>query len=223
METHIVKIKSISPVTHNVKRYIFEKPKNYDFIPGQATEASINREGWKEENRPFTFTSLPEEDHLEFTIKSYTDHEGVTNELLNLEPGDEFIIGEVFGAINYDNEGVFVAGGAGVTPFVAILRDLHSQGKMGNNKLIFANKTRKDIIYEEEFKDMLGDNFINVLAEDKTEEFKHGYIDEMILKENRIDGAKNVYLCGPPPMMDSMMELFEKLGIEENRIVSEDV
>lgn len=223
MENHIVKIKSISPVTHNVNRYIIDKPENYDFIPGQATEVSINKDGWKDEKRPFTFTCLPEDDHLEFTIKSYTDHKGVTNELLTLNPGDELIIAEVFGAINYDNEGVFVAGGAGVTPFVAILRDLHSQGKMGNNKLIFANKTRNDIIYEEEFQNMLGDNFVNVLSEEKAEEFKHGYIDETILKENRVYNAKNVYLCGPPPMMDSMMKLFEKLGIEEEKIVTEDM
>lgn len=223
MEKHIVKIQSISPVTHNVNRYLVEKPNGYNFIPGQATEVSINKGDWKDENRPFTFTSLPDDDHLEFTIKSYTDHDGVTNKLLDLEAGDEFIIHEVFGAINYDNEGVFVAGGAGVTPFVAILRDLHSQGKMGNNKLIFANKTRKDIIYEEEFRDMLGENFVNVLSEEKAEGFKHGYIDEAILKENKIDKAKNVYLCGPPPMMDSMMELFEKMGIEESWIVAEDV
>lgn len=223
MEKHIVKIQSISPVTHNVNRYLVEKPNGYNFIPGQATEVSINKGDWKDENRPFTFTSLPDDDHLEFTIKSYTDHDGVTNKFLDLEAGDEFIIHEVFGAINYDNEGVFVAGGAGVTPFVAILRDLHSQGKMGNNKLIFANKTRKDIIYEEEFRDMLGENFVNVLSEEKAEGFKHGYIDEAILKENKIDKAKNVYLCGPPPMMDSMMELFEKMGIEESWIVAEDV
>ncbi len=223
MENHIIKIKSISPVTHNVNRYIIDKPENYDFIPGQATEVSINKDGWKDEKRPFTFTSLPGDDHLEFTIKSYTDHKGVTSELLTLSPGDEFILGEVFGAINYDNEGVFVAGGAGVTPFVAILRDLHTQGKMGNNKLIFANNTRKDIIYEEEFRDMLGDNFVNVLSEEKAEGFKHGFIDEAILKENGIDKAKNIYLCGPPPMMDSMMELFEKLGIEEEKLVTEDL
>ncbi|MFW5644883.1 MAG: FAD-binding oxidoreductase [Bacteroidota bacterium] len=223
MEKHKVKIKSISPVTHNVNRYLLEKPEDYSFTPGQATEVSINRKGWEEEKRPFTFTSLPYDDHLEFTIKSYTDHDGVTKKLLDLKPGDEFIIREVFGAINYEDEGVFIAGGAGVTPFVAILRHLHSQGKIGSNKLLFANKTKKDIIYEEEFREMLGENFINILSEEKAEGFRKGFVNEKILKEKKADQAKNIYLCGPPPMMEHMMKLFDKLEIEQERIVSEDL
>ena len=54
----IVPIQSIKNVTHNVRQYRVQKPENYEFVPGQATEVSINKEGWKEEKRPFTFTSL---------------------------------------------------------------------------------------------------------------------------------------------------------------------
>ena len=61
--------------------YFISKPEGYTFEPGQATEVAINKEGWKEEKRPFTFTSLPDEEDLQFTIKSYRDHDGVTNEL----------------------------------------------------------------------------------------------------------------------------------------------
>jgi predicted ferric reductase len=39
-----------------------------------------------------------------------------------LKHGDELIIRDVWGAIEYKGEGVFIAGGAGVTPFIAILR-----------------------------------------------------------------------------------------------------
>lgn len=56
---HTVKIKSIGFVTHDVLRIAMEKPKGFSFKPGQATEVSINKPDWKEEGRPFTFTSLP--------------------------------------------------------------------------------------------------------------------------------------------------------------------
>ena len=120
----VIKIISIEQLTHDVKRFRCEKPLGYQYQPGQATEVSINREGWKAEMRPFTFTSLNESPYLEFTIKIYQDHQGVTNELEKLIPGDELVIRDVWGAIEYRGPGYFIAGGAGITPFIAILRQL---------------------------------------------------------------------------------------------------
>jgi predicted ferric reductase len=64
--------------------------------------------------RPFTFTSL-NDDYLEFIIKIYDSNDGVTRELGELKQGDELLIHDVWGAIEYKGEGVFIAGGAGVT------------------------------------------------------------------------------------------------------------
>src|ERR1035437_1192183 len=158
MQQHIVKVKSVDKVTHDVLKITTEKPQHYIFISGQATEVSINKEGWRNKVRPFTFTCLPDNDYLEFTTKIYPSHKGVTNELLNLKINDEFILHDVFGAIAYKGEGVFIAGGAGVTPFICIFRYLQSKNETGNNKLIFANKTKGDIILANEFKKLLGKN-----------------------------------------------------------------
>lgn len=49
MEQHNVKIKSIEKVTHNVLQIVTEKPLQYTFVPGQATEIAINKEGWRNE------------------------------------------------------------------------------------------------------------------------------------------------------------------------------
>mgnify|MGYP000744468988 CR=1 FL=1 len=146
MEKYLVKIKSIDKITHDVLRIVTEKPIGYKFTPGQATEIAINKIGWQEESRPFTFTCLPEDDSLEFVIKTYPARKGVTNELLKLKKDNELILHEVFGAISYQGEGVFIAGGAGVTPFISIFRLLQSKNKIGNNKIVFANKTKGDII-----------------------------------------------------------------------------
>ena len=93
-------------------------------ITGKLDDLSFYKEGWKDNKHPFTFTGLPIDDYLEFTIKTYPKHKGVTNELLHLKINDELILHDVFGAINYKGEGVFIAGGAGVTPFISIFRYL---------------------------------------------------------------------------------------------------
>lgn len=223
MEKHIVQIKSIDKVNHDVLKIVTGRPDEYNFTPGQATDLSLNREGWQEEKRPFTFTSLPDDETLEFYIKTYPDHEGVTNELLKLKKGDELILHSVFGAITYKKEGVFIAGGAGVTPFIAILRDLHSKNEMGENKLIFANKTKKDIFLKKEFAEMLGDNFVNILSEEETDEYAHGFVTKDFL-QSHIDKNmhKNIYLCGPPPMLDKMEEILAEMHIGKNAIVKEE-
>lgn len=222
MEKHVVKINSIYHVNHDVLRVVTERPDEYNFTPGQATDISINKEGWKEEKRPFTFTSLPEDENLEFHIKTYPDREGVTSELLKLKNGDELILHSVFGAINYKQEGVFIAGGAGVTPFIAILRQLHSKNEMGENKLIFANKTKQDIFLKEEFEEMLGDNFVNILSDEKTTEYAHGYVTEDFLKTHIENFHKSFYLCGPPPMLDKMEEILAEMHIDKKSIVKEE-
>jgi len=153
---------------------VTKKPEEYNFTPGQATEVSINKPNWKEKKNPFTFTCLPEDDFLEFSIKIYPEHKGVTNELLKLKKDDELILHEAFGAISYKGEGVFIAGGSGVTPFIAIFRNLHKKNGISNNKLIFANKMKADILLEHEFTDLLGKNFINILSDEKAEGYANG-------------------------------------------------
>ena len=198
-----------------------EKPAGYTFTSGQATEVAINKDKWAEERRPFTFTSLPADEHLEFTIKTYPERKGVTNEILSLKPGDELILHDVWGAISYKGEGVFIAGGAGVTPFVSIFRYLKSKNEVGNNLLIFANKTEGDIIYKDEFDNLLGDAFINILSREDVPGYAHGNITAEFLKAHIHDFNRPFYVCGPPAMMDAIQNQLAGLGVQDSLLVVE--
>ncbi len=221
MERYFVKIESIEKVTHDVLQIRTTKPRGYYYTPGQATEIAINKARWNRERRPFTFTCLPDDNYLEFTIKTYPSHKGVTNELLQLKKGDELILHEVFGAISYKGEGVFIAGGAGVTPFISIFRSLQARNEVGGNKLIFANKEKNDIILKQEFENLLGKNFINILSDEKTDGYAYGYITENFLKEN-IDPGKPIYLCGPEPMMAAVEKHLSSLNVDPTSIIKEE-
>jgi len=221
MKKHIVKIISVELVTHDVKRFTIQKPEGYKFKPGQATEVSINTPDFENEKRPFTFTSLKNNDYLEFTIKIYDSHNGVTKELGKLKHGDELIIRDVWGAIEYKGEGVFIAGGAGVTPFLAILKQLQVENKIANNKLIFTNKFEKDIILKKEFNEMLGKNFINTLTDEKKEEYENGRIDYAFLKEKIDNFKQHFYVCGPPQFVTAISEALAQLGAKTDAIVFE--
>jgi ferredoxin-NADP reductase len=221
MENHIVKIISVEPVTHDVKRFTIQTPEGFKFIPGQATDVSVNTPALKNEKRPFTFTGLNDNKQLEFTIKIYNTHDGVTKELAKLKQGDELIIRDVWGAIEYRGEGVFIAGGAGVTPFIAILRQLQADNKIANNKLIFTNKTEKDIILKKEFNEILGKNFINTLTDEKKEGYENGRIDYTFLKEKIDNFEQHFYVCGPPQFVTAISEALTQLGAKTDTVVFE--
>jgi ferredoxin-NADP reductase len=113
------------------------------------------------------------------------------------------------------------AGGAGVTPFIAIFKQLEKNNQVGNNKLIFANKTKADIIFEDKFTTLLGDRFINILSDEQLEGYKHGYISAELIKK-QMDGHLNyIYLCGPPPMMGAVEKHLAALGVADDFIVKE--
>jgi len=218
---YTVKILSIEPVTHNVKRFRLEKPEGYQFNPGQATEVSINKPGWQEERRPFTFTCLNDNSYLEFTIKIYRDHNGVTNELGKLKSGDELIVRDVWGAIEYKGRGYFIAGGAGITPFIAIFRQLYKDDRLEDNILFFSNKTSRDIILKNEFSYMLGPNAVYTLTQEKTDEYLNERIDEKFLVKHIKDFDRNFYVCGPDPMVQDVTNALAKLGVVADALIFE--
>ncbi len=222
MKQQKLKVQSVEKVTHDVLRIRLEKPSNFSFKPGQAVDIAINKQGWETEFRPFTFTCLPEDNFLEFTIKIYPQDKGVTNELLNLKVNDELIAGEPFGTIAYKGDGLFVAGGAGITPFISIFRLLHKRNEIGSSKLIFANKTSADIINKDEFRNILGENFINILSDEKTDVYAYGLISRDFIKQHLDDVNKYVYICGPDPMMEVIVDYLHQLGVKDEFIVKEE-
>jgi ferredoxin-NADP reductase len=221
MEKHVVKVLKTEFVNYNVKRFTIEKPAKYTFISGQATDVSINKPGLEDDLHPFTFTCLNSDDHLEFTIKIYKGHNGFTEKLLDINEGDELILHEVFGAINYKGPGLFIAGGAGITPFISILRQLKKDDKLAGNVLLFANHTEKDVILKGELDEMLGGNHIDVITDPEAPNAHGGRIDKALIKQFLTDKTEYAYVCGPDEFVAVMKGYLLEAGLKEGQIVIE--
>jgi len=208
-------------VTHDVKRFILQKPRGFKFVPGQGTLVSINQPDQKDNAHPFTPTSLAEDRVLEFTIKGYPEHHGLTERLHRLRAGDQLLLGPVFGTIQYKGPGVFIAGGAGITPFIAILRQLARDGGLAGNSLIFSNKTRDDVILEQELRAYLGDRCILTLTREASPGYENRKVDEAFLREKVADFSRPFYVCGPPPMVEALTGTLRNLGANPDNVLFE--
>jgi ferredoxin-NADP reductase len=224
-QEYIVKILATRQVTHDVKQFRVEKPKGYAFIPGQATDVSINKREWKDKKNPFTFTGLNDDPFLQFTIKRYPDRHGVTDQLHQLQPGDTIIVHDVWGAIEYKGPGCFLAGGAGITPFLAIFRQLHRQQLAKGNTLYFSNKTVGDIIEHDELLTILGVDATFLLTNDPQPDqhpiYPHTRLDRNFLKGHVTDFSQPFYICGPDQMVKDLTDTLQSLGATPESVVFE--
>jgi ferredoxin-NADP reductase len=221
MAIHKVKILDSTFITHNVKQFTVEKPKGYTFKPGQATHLALNNPEWKDQWRDFNFTSLPTAKTLEFIIKIYDERQGVTHQLGLARIGDELLLDEPFGAMTYQGPGYFFAAGAGVTPFVAILRDLQKKKALAGNTLVCSNQTASDIILQEEFSKMLGKNFLNIFTRQNVIGFMDRHIDRNILVTLVQNFNQKFYICGPDGFVSNISNLLQGLGAKAESIVIE--
>lgn len=208
-------------VTHDVKRFIVGRPSGFAYQPGQGVELAINQPEWKDQGRPFTPTSLGDDKVLEFTIKGYPDHHGVTEKLHTLRPGEELLISEAFGTITYQGPGVFIAGGAGITPFIAIIRQLALEGQLANHMLFFSNKTPADVICEKEFRYYFEDNCILTCTEASEAGYDNRFINKEFLQEKISDFSRRFYTCGPPQFVKDINNALVELGANPDTLVFE--
>jgi len=222
MSEHVVKILEAEFITHNVKRFVLEKPPGYTYTSGQATDISVNQPEWKNELRPFTFTSLVEWDYLEFMIKIYPERNSVTNQLGKTNAGAELILHDVFGAIHYKGPGVFIAGGAGITPFMSIFRNLEKQKQLAGNKLLYSNRTSDDVIMEKELQKMLDKDFIKVFTREHVIGFLGNRIDRDFLVNTIGDFSGHFYLCGPDGFVNDIKALLVELGADAEALIFEE-
>lgn len=222
MNKVVVKVIESHFINYDVKRFVVERPEGYDFIPGQAVNISVNEPDWKSEKRPFTFTNLKDSKNLEFVIKIYNDHNGVTNKLGGVNAGDELILHDILGAIHYEKPGVFIAAGTGITPFLAIFRDLYKKNKLRGNKLIFVNKTSLDVIAGQELQRMFKEDFRPVFTREGVVGFRGRRIDRNFLIENIVDFSQHFYVCGPTDFVEKVIKNLKDLGANSDSLIFEE-
>lgn len=154
--------------------------------------------------------------------------------VFNLKPGDKVTVYGPFGeffAKETDNEMVFIGGGAGMAPMRSHIFDqlkrLHSKRKI---TFWYGARSKREIFYQEDF-DKLAEEFPNfswhVALSDALPEdnwtgytgFIHNVVYENHLKNHPAPEDCEYYMCGPPMMTKSVIDMLHNLGVEDENIL----
>ncbi len=218
-------IVEIKKETYNTNSVIVQKPEGFTYKSGQFCFISFYKRRMHNPH-PFTISSSPDEQYLIFTIKASGKF---TKRIGGLKKGDKIKIDGPYGLFTFKKKkSIFIAGGVGITPFRSILGDKLNFIKGNNVKLIYLNKTKKDIIFNEwldnlrESKKFLPLDIIYILTSEKNKEYEFENIESNFLsKYIDINNDYNYYVCGPSSMMKKTFNILRKNKIKNSRIYYE--
>lgn len=218
---HTLTLRDVAPITHDTVRMTFSRPDGFpDWKVGQAADLALDREGWRDEAKPYTFVSPPGSDGIVFVIRSKDEHDGVSCRITDLKPGDTILSGDPRGAIRDRGPGVFLAAGVGLTPMIPILRALADRGEGG--VLVLSDKRERDLLLRDEWDANPHLHVLCVLSDEVKPGFRHGRIDDAVLEAAHVGPETTVYVCGPKPMEEDMVKLLRARGVPDANIVKED-
>ena len=225
------KLTHIEVDTHDTKTFRFELPANatLDMLPGDFlyVHATING---KHVKRPYTPSSLVgTTGFFDLTVKRYAAG-SVSRYLHDQRIGDTVLMsGPNTGGHWVDGmakRAGFVAGGTGITPMISIIRWILTSKITAELFLIFANKTESDVIFRREWECNV-QNYPNFHCHHVLEQPPPGWeggigrvTPEILRHHLPAPGSDTcVFLCGPPPMADSLEAVLKELGYPQQAII----
>ncbi|HEU5408428.1 MAG TPA: NADH-cytochrome b5 reductase [Nitrospira sp.] len=225
------KLTHIEVDTHDTKTFRFELPADatLDMLPGDFlyVHATING---KQVKRPYTPSSLVgTTGFFDLTVKRYAAG-SVSRYLHDQRIGETVLMsGPNTGGHWVDGmakRAGFVAGGTGITPMISIIRWILTSKITAELFLIFANKTESDIIFRREWECNV-QNYPNFHCHHVLEQPPPGWeggigrVTPEILRHHLPAPSSDtcVFLCGPPPMADSLEAVLKELGYPQQAII----
>jgi len=200
-----------------------------EFKPGQYAWLTLGPSPFSLQQHPFSMASVASRaDCLEFIVNQVGDF---TETLSDVEIGTHAWLEGPYGVFTMDpNAGrrtVFIAGGIGITPLISMLRSCADMGCKQPMWLIYANNTKEETILVDEIEALqhqLQLSVTNVLTEPPDDwQGETGYVDADMIRRTLPEDADDIdyFVCGPPPMMDSMEPILHKRGVSLRRLHSE--
>jgi len=192
----------------------------YDHKPGQYVGIGIQVEG-KFQWRSYSVSSPPQRKRGTITITVRAMPEGkLSSHLVNgLEPGTIVRLALPEGDFVLPDPPppriLFLVGGSGVTPVMAMLRTLDRRGSMPDVVMHYSSPTEERMIFREELERLEAKHDGLTLHRLHTD--VDGMLDLADLDQVCPDWRdRETYACGPGPMLDAITEHFEKHDLEEH-------
>ena len=194
------------------------------FLPGQYVNIAVPGSG---QHRSYSFSSAPGNQRMTFMIKQvpgglmsgWLDAAQAGQPLQMTGPLGSFYLRAVTRPL------LFLAGGTGLAPFLSMLEVLAQQHMQQGTPqdtrqpvhLVYGVTRDPDLVMVDRLVDYArripGFTFGTCVADPQTVHERQGYVTQHLSAEVLHGGNVDVYLCGPPPMVDAVQQHFKAANI----------
>jgi len=190
------------------------------YLPGQFIFVKFLSDVVGEEKHPFSLSSSPYTPELRIVVKALGDY---TSKLADIAVGTEAKVEGPYGDFVYfktfrpaNKKQIWIAGGSGLAPFLGMARDLlHSAGQGSGYAidLYYTVRSNADLAFIDELTSISHalDDHLRIIPFCSDEK---GYLNtDAIMQESKGIAGKEIFVCGPPPMMHGLKKQFTDLDI----------
>ena len=188
------------------------------FLPGQYVNLKVPG---SEQSRAYSFSTLQKDGEVSFLIRNVPG--GLMSSFLTglAKAGDSMTLAGPLGSFylrEIKRPLLLLAGGTGLAPFTAMLEKIAEQGSAHQLHLIYGVTNDFDLVEMDKLEALAAriPNFTYsacVASPDSSYPLK-GYVTQHIAPKHLNDGDVDVYLCGPPPMVEAVSSYIREQGLQ---------
>jgi benzoate/toluate 1,2-dioxygenase reductase subunit len=196
--------------------FTLDRPAGIAFLPGQYVNLVVPG---TEQRRSYSFSSAPGADHLSFLVRDI--QAGLMSGWLRAAqpgarmaftgPAGSFYLREVRRPL------LFLAGGTGLAPFLSMLGHLAETGCAHPVRLVYGVTHDADLVGLDALQDhaarLPGFSFVTCVAAEASTHPRKGYVTAHVDPAWLNGGDVDVYLCGPPPMVEAVRGWLATQGV----------
>lgn len=231
MPIHILQLIERHTIARNTIEFVFSKPKNFSFKPGQYAGFTLINPIETDAGgitRRFSILSTPSDEHIRIVTR--IQDSAYKRVLCTLPIGSEIKFAGPTGTFTLHEDAtipaVLIAGGVGIAPFYCMIKHAANQQSTQPIFLFYGNQTFEDGAFLKELADIEHPSFklIASLAQPGPNwEGETGFISEIMIKKHILDLSLPIYyICGSPAMVTAIQEILVEMGIRDDRIKVED-
>lgn len=195
------------------------------FLPGQYVNLKVPG---SDQTRAYSFSSMPRDGKVSFLIRNVPG--GLMSSFLTglAKTGDTMTLAGPLGSFylrDIKRPLLMLAGGTGLAPFTAMLEKIAEQGSAFPMHLIYGVTNDSDLVDMdklEAFAARIPNFTFTACVANADSAYPHkGYVTQHIEPKHLNDGEVDIYLCGPPPMVEAVSQFIRERGLQPSNFYYE--
>lgn len=191
-------------------------PAALPFLPGQYVNVQVPG---TTATRAYSFSSHPQALEASFLIRNIPGGL-MSGYLARAKAGDRMDLTGPMGAFYLrpvTRPQVFLAGGTGLAPFLSMLEQIATTGTDQPIRLFYAVTRDADLVELDRLNSLAGLfpslDIVTIVAAPESDHPRRGYVTDHLSAADLWNGTADVYLCGPPPMVEAVRAHMAGLGV----------